>query len=88
MDDITKRNIYALYNEYQSTVEKMLLLIIFPVLLCCFAQFSFVKPSRWSVAGVVYVTHTRLEGPLPTQRPPSPATTTSNSLQLSSRTGV
>ena len=35
------------------------------------------------------VAHTRQEGgPLPTQRPPSPATTTSNSLQLSSRSGV
>ena len=72
MDDITERNIYALYNEYQSTVEKMLLLIIFPVLLCCFAQFSFVKPSRWSLAGVVYVTPDWRDPCLHSAHPPLP----------------
>ena len=47
-----------------------------------------VQSFRWSLAGV-FVVHTRQEvGPLPTQWPTSPATTTSNSLQLSSRTGV
>ena len=60
----------------------------------CFINAALVNSSLSSHSGGVWleaehVVHTRQEGgPLPTQWPPSPATTTSNSLQLSSRTGV
>ena len=79
----------VLYNVYTIQIGQAASLLLTSISFLCFQPVGFsVQSFRWSLAGV-WVAYTRQEvGPLPTQWPTSPVTTTSNSLQLSSRTGV